>query len=178
MQERGWGGKAFLGRARSAVLEMSAGAAAAKVWGFGAFWLLQKGGGQPGSLHCCSVLPVRGLAGRGERPAQHVAHAGKGELGKPQHQGIKTFPLSTTTQGSGHSVFPLLAKLLEKRIRVTKARRLAPLQFVPMPGSAGLGACRTPAPETAAGRRDGACLSKSWLGEGQASKEEELGCSG
>lgn len=38
---------------------------------------------------------------------------------------------------------------------MTGSSRLASLQLVPMPGSAGLGACRTPDPETAAGRRDG-----------------------
>lgn len=54
-----------------------------------------------------AALLVRGLTGRGESPAQHSSHAGEGELGKPEHQGLCsikrraniTCPLSTTNPG-------------------------------------------------------------------------------
>lgn len=168
LQERGWSERAFL--TQHIGLEMSAGTTAAPVGCLEFFWLLQKGGSSQAAYarSCCSALPLHGPAGRGDSPAQHVSHAGK-EVGKLESQGLHsakrrgniTFPLSTTTQGRGGSPFPLLAKLVEKRIRTTEASRLASLQLIPMPGSAGLGVCRTPAPETTAGRRDGACLPNS-----------------
>jgi len=139
------------------------------VWCLRGSWLLQQVGVSQAAYtrNCCSALPVRGRAGRGKSPAQHVSHAGTEELDKLERQGLYdikrrgniTFPLSATTQGSSGSAFPLLGKVLEKRIGATKPSRLASLQLVPVPGSAGLGTCRTP--EAAAGRRDGPCLSKS-----------------
>lgn len=79
---------------------------------------------------CCS-------AGRGNSPAQHVLHTRKGEVSGSDSTKTRwniTFHLSTTAQDSSGSTYAWLAKLLEMRIRMSKASRLTLLQLLPTAG--------------------------------------------
>lgn len=163
LQVRGWDEGAFL--AEHIVLSWRCLLQLQKqwcgVWGLSGF--SRKGGSSQASYarSFCFALLVCGLTGKGESPPstapiqrENWASPSIRACVVPKGERTSHVLLAPPTQGTSDSVFPLLAKLLEKRIRMTKASSLPSFQLIPIPGSVA---------ETAAGRMDEAYLSKSWL---------------